>query len=237
MNETVNRIERKDPALAQGVRQAAASLCTDPSMALSKCRRLLELLLNHIDDAKGYTLAEKIQALTGKVPELVLIHMHFVRKLGNLGAHAGEEADTQSARQSLRSLIAIACWHYQVSSNDNTSASEIVQMMAAKSPIESTPRLNARFFIADAIYRTWAKIAVLTSDGVLYSEYLHYMNRKVFQRAGFDFDQFSSRDFSFGAEEHDHGYQILREVNQEEAEAFQLTQQVNWVASYLTKKA
>jgi len=93
--------------------------------------------------------------------------------------------------------------------------------------------ITARFFIADSIYRTWAKIAVLTPDGVLYSEYLDYMRPKTFQRSGFDFARFTSDDFKFGGAEHGHGYQTLREVSQQEAESFLLTKQANWVSRYL----
>lgn len=95
-------------------------------------------------------------------------------------------------------------------------------------------RLQARYFIADAIHQTWSKVAVLTSGGVLYSEYLHFMNPRIFKREGVDFASFQASDFSFGTDENSHGYQSLRETTREQAEAFSLTRQTSWVGRYLS---
>ena len=88
---------------------------------------------------------------------------------------------------------------------------------------------ETRFFIADAIFKTWKKIYVLTSDGTLYSEYLDYM-RPVTDRRTVDFSSFAQEDYSFG------GYQKLREVSKSEATSAVLTRQGNWVSSYLNRK-
>lgn len=133
MNETVERIKQKDPVLAQGIHQAAHSLRTDPAMSLSKCRRLLEQLLNKIDEIEGCNLDSKIKALTNRVPRLVSTHMHFVRKLGNIGSHADEDVDTSSAAQGLNSLIAIACWHYGITSENKVSGSTMPEESVKKS--------------------------------------------------------------------------------------------------------
>ena len=95
--------------------------------------------------------------------------------------------------------------------------------------------MKARFFIADPVHRTWPKLAVLTADGVFYSEYLAWMKPVVFRKEGFDFGSFKSDDFAFGSEEHGNAYQSIREVDYEEAINFQLNSQQNWVKAYIEK--
>jgi hypothetical protein len=87
---------------------------------------------------------------------------------------------------------------------------------------------NYRFFYAPAAYRTWPKLFVLTPDGTLYSEYLDYMRPTTFER-NVDFDTFKAEDFQWG------GYQSMREVSYEQARSVGLTQQANWIDSYLKR--
>ena len=88
--------------------------------------------------------------------------------------------------------------------------------------------MRARFFKAEAIYRTWPKIYVLTDDGVLYSEYLDFL-KETKDKQSFDFDSFRENDYSFG------GYQKLIEFDENSARKFRLHQQENWVDAYLKK--
>ena len=88
---------------------------------------------------------------------------------------------------------------------------------------------NFRFFIAKPIYKTWAKVYVLSSDGELYSQYLDYMNL-TFDKQKVNFSLFKQEDYSF------EGYQTLREINLCEAEKIQLTRQNNWVLEYVEIK-
>lgn len=226
MIETIERIKQHDPELVKGIYLVAKISQDDPSAALSKCRNLLERLVNLIEPTQSDKLANKIQSLNEVMPAHISAHMHFVRKLGNIGAHDSEIVDIQSVSQAIQCLIVIASWYFKVPSKSSLPELE----KSGSKP------LQARFFIADSVHRTWAKIAVLTSDGVLYSEYLYYMNPKVFRQNGFDFRKFKPCDFSFGTDEHGHAYQSIREVSQEEATVFKLTQQINWVEDYLAKK-
>tara|TARA_Y100000589_G_C27175001_1_gene638330 strand:- start:1090 stop:1761 length:672 start_codon:yes stop_codon:yes gene_type:complete len=86
--------------------------------------------------------------------------------------------------------------------------------------------MKARLFKADAIYKTWPKIYILTEDGLLYSEYLDYLKPSV-DKQNFSFDSFSENDYSFG------DYQKLSEIDEKTARKFRLVQQDNWVDSYL----
>ena len=88
--------------------------------------------------------------------------------------------------------------------------------------------MKARFFKADAIYRTWPKIYILTEDGILYSEYLDYLKTVVYKQKK-KFDSFSEDDYSFRE------YQKLSEINEKTARKFRFIQQDNWVDSYLNK--
>lgn len=235
MIEVINQIKSKDEYLGKGILFAATHMREDPAIALSKCRALLEELVNQLEQAQGYGLNDRIASLNGQLSDSIITQMHFIRKMGNIGTHAAADANQQSCAQCITSLIAVACWFYDI---DNTLPTfELVEPKltpkSANEMTQATP-LQARYFIADAIHKTWSKIAVLTSDGVLYSEYLHFMNPRTFKREGIDFESFQASDFSFGADEHGLGYQPLREVTREQAEAFSLTRQTNWVARYLS---
>ncbi|MCE9680329.1 DUF4145 domain-containing protein [Shewanella sp. AS1] len=231
MIDVINQITAKNAHLGKGILFAATHMREDPAISLSKCRALLEDIVNSVKQAEGYGLNDRIASLNGQVSDTIVTQMHFIRKMGNIGTHAASDANKQSCAQCITCLIAVACWRYDI---ENTLPTfKLVEPKLVSAPPKVT--LQARYFIADAIHRTWSKVAVLTSDGVLYSEYLHYMNLRVFKRDGVDFTTFKASDFRFGADEHGHGYQPLREVTREQAQAFQLTSQSNWVAGYLAK--
>ena len=235
MIEVINQIKSKDEYLAKGILFAAAHMREDPAIALSKCRALLESIVNNVKQAEGDGLNDRIASLNGQVSDTIVTQMHFIRKMGNIGTHAASDANLQSCAQCITCLIAIACWFHSI---DNTLptlklAEPKLTPENQKEKIKETT-LKARYFIADAIHKTWPKIAVLTPNGVLYSEYLHFMKPRTFKREGISFICFKPSDFRFGADEHGHGYQPLREVTREQAQAFKLTSQSNWVARYLS---
>lgn len=236
MIEVINQIKSKDEYLGKGILFAATHMSEDPAIALSKCRALLEELVNLLEQAQGYGLNDRIASLNGQVSDSIITQMHFIQKMGNIGTHAASDANQQSCAQCITSLIAVACWFYDI---DNTLPTfELVDPKLTpenENVMTKETRLQARYFIADAIHKTWSKIAVLTSDGVLYSEYLYFNNPKTFKREGIDFTSFHASDFSFSEDEHGHCYQPLREATREQAEAFSLTRQTNWIAGYLAR--
>ena len=124
-------------------------------------------------------------------------------------------------------LLSIFQWHLQIDPDELVVAEPEISA--------SSDDMKVRFFIADAVHRTWPKLAVLTEDGVLYSEYLAWMKPVVLRKEGFDFTSFKCEDFFFGAEEHGNAYQGIREVDYDEAVKFQLNSQQNWIKAYIEK--
>ncbi len=213
----LNEITLKSPSIGQELRSVYTYALLDPETSLVKARKVLELIVREIESAKGDNLAEKIQALNGTLPDSIVAYMHFIRKLGNSAAHSNEKLSEQNAKATHDILTQLACWHLKIDPNNLSG-------------------LRARYFIADPLYRTWAKIAVLTDDGVLYSEYLTYMKPTKFRKAGFNFNEFNVQDFSFGEKEHGKAYQTIREVSYQEAITYSLKAQENWVERYVSEK-
>jgi hypothetical protein len=216
-DKILSEISIKSPVIGQELKKVYTYALLDPETSLVKARKALELIVCEIEDAKGETLAERIQALNDVLPESVITYMHFIRKLGNSAAHSSENLTEQNAKDAQNILTQLACWHFEIDPEDLSG-------------------MKARYFIADPVYRTWAKIAVLTDDGVLYSEYLTFMKPTKFNKVGFDFKEFEAKDFSFGEKEHGNAYQGLREVSFEEAITYTLKSQNNWVKSYVEAK-
>lgn len=212
----LNKIAAKSLHIGQELKAIDAYIKLDPEVAVSKSRKVLEVIVGQMEQSSGADLNEKIQTLKGVLPDTVLTYMHFIRKLGNTAVHSSEQFSEQTAKDVHNVLIHLACWHLNIDINSDKSQ-------------------RARYFIADPVHRTWAKIAVLTDDGVLYSEYLTYMKPTTYKKSGFDFDSFNACDFSFGKEEHGHAYQRMREVSYQEASTYQLNSQANWIKRYLSE--
>ena len=199
---------------------------SDPRVVLQKSRHLLEMLVSSYEP-EGSKLDDRINALEG-VPKLIKADMHNIRVKGNIAAHEPEDINAVSARKVFAELLSLFCWHFQIDDADLSKDEE---------PVIDPSTMKVRFFVADGIHKTWPKIAVLTEEGVLYSEYLAWMKPVIFRKEGFDFESFKSDDFAFGEEEHGNAYQALREVKYEEAANFQLNSQGNWVKSYIERWA
>lgn len=95
--------------------------------------------------------------------------------------------------------------------------------------------MKARFFLASAVtnngLNTWKKLFVLTSDNKLYCEYLEYNNHATVNK-DFDFLNFKQSDYSWGSGK----FQHLKEIDYSTAKMETLTNQKNWIDSYLQKK-
>lgn len=209
-------IGKRSSALGKELWSIKTNLSLNPSLAISTSRKALEFILEEQTSTNDEPLHSLISNLSDQLPDSLITQMHFIRKLGNTAAHSYETLDKNLAKQSYEMLLNVACWHYQIELDECESGS-------------------ARYFIANALHRTWPKIAILTKDGRLYSEYLAWMKPKTFEKDGFDFSKFKSSDFSFGEEEHGNAYQSLHEVTYEEAACFKLNSQENWVDQYLDK--
>jgi len=83
-----------------------------------------------------------------------------------------------------------------------------------------------RFFYAAAVYRTWPKLFVLTSDGVFYCEYLDHWNKKVIREK---FNYYNFTPFGYKC----HGYQPIVEIDEATALKTILNNQQNWISRYL----
>ena len=70
--------------------------------------------------------------------------------------------------------------------------------------------MRTRFFYAEHTYNTWSKIFVLTDDGVLYSEYLDFMNPSTIRKL-VNFNSFNASDYSYD------GYQTIKRDRQRDS--------------------
>lgn len=212
-NKLLISINLRNTKVYELLSSAIAIYKTSPALSVVECRKVIELLVKEND---GNGLHEKIFNSESDTPDIIRTKMHYVRKLGNNGAHSSTPMDIETAKQCISNTLSIVKWKYKIP--------------------EADPQLRFRYFIADAVHRTWAKIAVLSSDGILYSEYLYFNILRRVSKSDIDFSNFRHTDHSFGAEEHGHAYQPMREVSFNEACQFTLTRQVNWVAAYVAKK-
>ena len=206
----LNEITAKSTDIGNALKKINYYSLLDPEMAVALSRKTLELIVNKIESTNGDGLCDKIQILSSKLPESIITYMHFIRKLGNTAVHSDEKVSIQIAKDTKSALINIVCWHFNIDPNKKTV-------------------MKVRYFIADPIFRTWSKIVILTDDGVLYSEYLAYMNLTKFRKTNINFDYFKDTDYSFGEKEHGKAYQTIREVTYQEAVTYQLSSQQNWV--------
>ncbi|HCG9065896.1 TPA: DUF4145 domain-containing protein [Vibrio parahaemolyticus] len=210
----LNAISFKSSEFSQELRSIHTYSVLDPQVAVSKSRQVLEKIVNQVEEAQGDNLSSKIQSLSAILPESVVAYMHFIRKLGNSAVHSSEPISEQTAKDVKNILIQLTCWHLKIDPNNLKTGC-------------------VRYFIADPVHNTWGKIAILSEDGVLYSEYLTFMKPTKFRLGGFDYSTFKASDYRFGEREHGHAYQSMREVSADEVLSYKLTAQENWVERYL----
>ena len=98
-------------------------------------------------------------------------------------------------------------------------------------------KLNARFFLALYAYRAESKLVVLTSDGELYSEFMVNLSLIKFVKEHINFDSFVENSFAFDKNVHfTIPYQPLKEISLNQSLNYKLTNQKNWISSYLSHK-
>ena len=233
-SSVIKAIRQHSAESADDLEMIKSYAASDPVASLTKARRLLESLVSEYSSLKAENLAERINTIPD-LPKQIGTKMHFIRLNGNTALHDDEPIDAATALMAFEMLLSIFQWHLQIDEDElQVSEPEPEPEPESQSP-KSSHDMKVRFFIADAVHRTWPKLAVLTEDGVLYSEYLAWMKPVVFRKEGFDFNLFKCEDFSFGAEEHGNSYQSIREVEYNEAVNFQLNSQQNWIKAYIEK--
>ncbi len=58
--------------------------------------------------------------------------------------------------------------------------------------------MKFRIFYAPQVFNTWEKLFVLTSDGVLYCEYLFKFALNVINETNINYETFAPKDYSWG---------------------------------------
>jgi len=109
--------------LKEGVHKAADIASRDPEMALTRARKVLELVVREVyerrcnEPAGTRPLENLIQRLVkdGHFPDRLDAYATTVRKLGNVGTHTfGEQITAQDVYQSLTQLMPILEWYFEV---------------------------------------------------------------------------------------------------------------------------
>lgn len=81
-----------DERVNESVRLAFEDAETAPGLAASALRHGLQIVVARLrgeDEPQG-SLVDMIDGLAGRVPDVIVSHMHTVRRLGNVGARGGE---------------------------------------------------------------------------------------------------------------------------------------------------
>jgi formylglycine-generating enzyme required for sulfatase activity len=107
----------------EGVRRVVRIAGEDPEMALTRCRKVLELVVREVferrvgEPAGTRPLENLLQRLfkEGHLPARLHAYANAVRMLGNVGSHHfGEQLTPADVRQSLAQLAPVLEWYVQV---------------------------------------------------------------------------------------------------------------------------
>jgi Domain of unknown function (DUF4145) len=111
------------PDLREGVQKAVRIADDDPEMALTRARKVLELVVRDVYERRcneppgTRPLENLIQRLVkdGHFPDRLDAYATTVRKLGNVGTHTfGEKITPSDVYQSLTQLMPILEWYFEV---------------------------------------------------------------------------------------------------------------------------
>src|SRR5580692_8727288 len=109
--------------LREGVQKAVLVADLDPEMALTRARKVLELVVREVYERRcneppgTRPLENLIQRLVkdGHFPDRLDVYATTVRKFGNVGTHTfGEKITAQDVFQSLTQLMPILEWYFEV---------------------------------------------------------------------------------------------------------------------------
>lgn len=108
--------------LREGVQKAIRIAAEDPEMALTRARKVLELIVRDVyerhcgEPAGTRPLENLLQRLVkdGHLPRRLSAYANTVRELGNVGTHAfGERLTPADVHQSLTQLLPILEWYFE----------------------------------------------------------------------------------------------------------------------------
>jgi eukaryotic-like serine/threonine-protein kinase len=115
-----DRIASPTSVLRDWIRQAVAIAETDPEMALTRARKVLEFVVRQVFEARvaeppgKRNLLELLQRIVKDehLPKRVAAYANAVRELGNVGTHSFTEPVTAvDVRQSLGQLLPVVAWY------------------------------------------------------------------------------------------------------------------------------
>jgi hypothetical protein len=108
--------------LRDGVAKAVRIADQDPDMALTRARKVLELIVRDVYERRVQAppgtqpLENLLQRLAkdGHIPRKVAAYAHAIRELGNVGTHAfGERVTAADVYQSLSQLLPVLEWYFE----------------------------------------------------------------------------------------------------------------------------
>ena len=137
--EQIAILEKKIESLAVYLKSALTYLYSDPQSSLTKCRIVLEKMLNSVyfrEMAKephkgmiGNILFDK--EFSDKIPSRIRARMNFVREITNIGTHGGEITGEDASRV-LQDIVLITEWYvanYNLYSKSNFEMSQSAEIL------------------------------------------------------------------------------------------------------------
>jgi len=113
LRDRVRRLKKVDKNLCVEIERAITSVRDNPRGAAIALRRCLESAIRHIGGLRissDSDLNSVISGLGADVPEVIITHMHLVRRIGNQAAHSSEELKSEDIWSSLNSMIQVLTW-------------------------------------------------------------------------------------------------------------------------------
>jgi formylglycine-generating enzyme required for sulfatase activity len=153
LQDLITRLDRLSDdfsELREGVRKAVLVADLDPEMALTRARKVLEYVVRdvferRINEPPGTRPLENLlQRLLkdGFFPERLDAYANFVRKLGNVGTHHfGEGISANDVYQSLKQLMPILEWYFEVERPDPAARRSGAPAPEPPPPIASPARI------------------------------------------------------------------------------------------------
>lgn len=134
LSKQIEILEKKVESLADYLKSALSYLDSDPQSSLTKCRIVLEKMLNSIyfhemgkEPNKGMIgniLFDK--EFASKMPSRIRARMNFIREITNSGTH-GEDIAGEDAIRVLQEIIFVAEWYVTNYDLYNSSRFETLQ--------------------------------------------------------------------------------------------------------------
>ena len=147
LSEQIKTLEKKVESLAEYLKSALTYLDSDPQSSLTKCRIVLEKMLNSIYSHEmgkepnkgmiGNILFDK--EFSSRIPSRIRARMNFIREITNSGTH-GEDIAGEDANRVLQEIVFVAEWYvtnynlYNTSRFESTQSAEILPQLKENYP-------------------------------------------------------------------------------------------------------